>query len=56
MPKKDLTKIFVDENYSKPLSRNYSTNKMICNHFNEIWTIDLADFSDCKTSKNKGYR
>ena len=54
--KKDLTKIFIDEIYSKPPRRNYPTNKIIYNHIDEIWSIDLADFSDYKTSNNKGYR
>ena len=54
--KKDLTKIFIDEIYSKPPRRNYPTNKIIYNHIDEIWSTDLADFSDYKTSNNKGYR
>ena len=54
--KKDLTKIFIDETYSKPPRRNYPTKKIIYNHIDEIWSIDLADFSDYKTSNNKGYR
>ena len=54
--KKDLTKIFIDEIYSKPPKKNYPTNKMNYNHIDEIWSIDLADFSDYKTSNNKGYR
>ena len=28
-------------------------NKKIYNHIDEIWSIDLADFSDCKSSNNK---
>ena len=54
--KKDLTKIFIDEIYSKPPLRNYPTNKIIYNHLDEIWSIDLADFSDYKISNNKGFR
>ena len=54
--KKDLTKIIIDEIYSKPPRRKYPTNKIIYNHIDEIWSIDLADFSDYKTSNNKGYR
>ena len=53
---KDLTKIFIDEIYSKPPKKNYPTNKIIYNHVDEIWSIDLADFSDYKTSNNKGFR
>ena len=54
--KKDLMKIFIDELYSKPPKKNYPTNKIIYNHIDEIWSIDLGDFSDYKTSNNKGYR
>ena len=54
--KKDLTKIFISEMYSKPPRRNYPTNKIIYNHIDEIWSIDLADMVDCKTSNNKGFR
>ena len=54
--KRDLTKIFVDEIYSKPPLRNYPTNKIVYNSIDEIWSIDLADFSDYKTSNNKGFR
>ena len=52
----DLTKIFIDGIYSKPPRRNYPTNKIIYNHIDEILSIDLADFSDYKTSNNKSYR
>ena len=56
MIKKDLIKIFIDEIYSKPPRKNYPTNKIVYNHIDEIWSIDLADFSDYKTSNNKGFR
>ena len=56
MVKKDLTKIFIDEIYSKAPKKNYPTNKIVYNHLDEIWSIDLADFSDYKTSNNKGFR
>ena len=56
MSKKDLTKIFIDEIYSKPPKKNYPTNKIKYNHIDEIWSIDLADMVDYKISNNKGYR
>ena len=56
MINKDLIKIFVDEIYSKAPKRNYPTNKITYNSIDEIWSIDLADFSDYKTSNNKGFR
>ena len=54
--KKDLTKIFIDEIYGKPPKRNYETNKIVYNHIDEIWSIDLADMIDYKISNNKGFR
>ena len=56
MPQEDLTKIFIDEIYSEPPLRNHPTNKIIYKHNDEIWSIDLADFSEYKTSNNKGFR
>ena len=54
--KKDLTKIFIDEIYSKPAEKNYPTSKIIYNHIDEIWSIDLADTVDYKISNNKRFR
>ena len=56
MKKRDLIRIFVDEIYSKPPRKNYPTNKIVFNIINEIWSMDLLDFSDYKTSNNKGFR
>ena len=56
MINKDLSKIFVDEIYSQPPRKTYPTNKIIYNHTDEIWSIDLGDMIDYKTSNNKGYR
>ena len=56
MINKDLIKIFVDEIYSKLPLRNYPTNKIVYNHIDEIWSIDLVDMIDYKISNNKGYR
>ena len=52
---KDLPKIFIDEIYSSPPRKNYPTNKIVYNHIDEIWSIDLADMIDYKTSNNKGF-
>ena len=54
--KRDLTKIFIDEIYSKTPRRNYPTNKIVYNHIDEIWSVDLADMIDYKISNKKGYR
>ena len=56
MINKDLIKIFVDEIYSKPPRKSYPTNKIVYNHIDEIWSIDLADMIDYKISNNKGFR
>ena len=56
MINKDLTKIFIDEIYSIPPRKNYPTNKIVYNKIDEIWSIDSADFSNYKTSNNKGFR
>ena len=56
MSKKDLIKFFIEKIYSTPPKKNYSTNKIIYNHIDEIWSVDLADLSDYKTSNNKGFR
>ena len=56
MIKRDLTKIFIDEVYSKAPRKNYPTNKIIYNHIDEIWSIDLADMIDYKILNNKGFR
>ena len=53
---RDLTKIFIDETYSKPPLRNYPTNKRVYNNIDKIWSINLADMNDYKISNNKGYR
>ena len=54
--KKDLTKIFIGEIYSTPPRKNFPTNKITYNYNDEIRSIDLADFSDYKTSNKKGFR
>ena len=54
--KKDITKIFIDQIYSSPPEKSNPTNKMFYNHFDEIWSIDLADLLDYKKSNNKGFR
>ena len=56
MIKRYSTKIFIDEIYSKAPKKNYPTNKIIYNHIDEIWSIDLADMIDYKISNNKGFR
>ena len=52
---RDLTKIFIDETYSKAPKKNYPANKIVYNHLDELWSIDLADRIDYKISNNKGF-
>ena len=54
--KKDLTKIFINEIYSKAPRKNYESNKIIYNHIDETWSINLADMIDYKISNTKGFR
>ena len=54
MPKKDKIKTFFDEVLSSPPKKNYETNKIVYNHVDENWSIDLADMIDYKNSNNKG--
>ena len=54
--KKDSTKIFINGIHSKPPRKIYPTNKIVYNHIDEIWSIDLADMIDYKISNNKGFR
>ena len=53
---KDKIKIFIVEIYSKAPMKNYPTNKLVYNHINEIWSINLADMIDYKISNNERYR
>ena len=48
MTKKDLIKSFIDKKYSTPPRKNNPSNKIFHNHFDEIWSIDLADMTVTK--------
>ena len=56
MNKKDNIKTFIDEIYTTPPKKKYPTRKIVYNHIDEIWSIDLADMIDYKISNNKGCR
>ena len=36
--------------------RNYPTNKIVYDQFDQIWSIDLADMLDYTISNKKGFR
>ena len=38
------------------IEKKYPTIKIIYNHVDEIWSVDLADMIDYKISNNKGFR
>ena len=54
--KRDLIEIFIDEIYSSPPRKNYPTHKIIYSHIDEIWSSDLADMVDYKSSNNEELR
>ena len=56
MPKKDLTRNFIDEIYFSPPKKNYETNQIVYNHNDEIWSFDLADMIDYKISNKERVR
>ena len=47
---------FINEINSTAHRNIYPTNKISYNNIDEIWSIDLADFSDYKTPNKKGFR
>ena len=56
MAEEDIIKIFIDEIYPPPPRKTYPTKKLVNNHNDEIWSIDLADMIDYNISNNKGHR
>ena len=49
-------KIFINEIYSKPPKKNFSTNKTVVYLIDDIWSLDTLDLKDYGTENNKGYR
>ena len=39
-------KIFINEIYSKPPKKYYSTNKTDVYHIDDTWSLDILDFKD----------
>ena len=56
MVKRHLTKIFIDELFSKPPKKNYPTKKTKIKSIDETWSSDLLDMNDYGPKNNKGYR
>ena len=53
--KRGVTENFIDEIYSIPPRKIYPTKKIINNHIDETWNIDLIDMSNSKSSDNKTF-
>ena len=51
-----IIKIFINEIYSKPPKKNYSTNKTDVYHIDHIWSLDILDLKDYGPENNRGYR
>ena len=49
-------KIFINEIYSKPLKRNYPTNRTDVCHMVDNGSLDILDLKDYGPENNRGYR
>ena len=47
--------IFLNENYSKPLKKNYVTNETDVYHIDEIWSLDVLDLKDYGPENSRNY-
>ena len=56
MIKKGLSKMFIDEIYSKPPMRKYQSSKTIIKSIDDTWSSDLLDMNDYGIKNNKSYR
>ena len=52
--KNDITKIFINETYSKPPHKNYETNKTKIKSIDDTWSSDLLDMNDYGPKNNRG--
>ena len=48
-------KIFINEIYSKPLKRNYVTNRTDVYLINDIWSLNMLDLKDYGPENGKRY-
>ena len=46
--------LFLNEIYSKPPRKNYSTNKTDVYHIVDIWSLDILDLKDYDLEYNTG--
>ena len=52
----EIIKIFINEIYSKPPTKNYATNKTDVCHIDDIWSLDIPNFKDYGSENNTGCR
>ena len=55
MTQKNIKK-FINEIYSKPQKKYYSTNKTDVYHIDDTWSLDILDLKDYGPENNRGYR
>ena len=46
MIKQKLIDIFIIENQSEPVTKNYDTNEFVVKHFDNIWILASLDMID----------
>ena len=51
-----IIKVFINEIYSKPPKKNYSTNKIDVYYIDDICSLDILDLKDYDPKNNRGYR
>ena len=49
-------KIFINEIYSKPPKKKFSTNKTNVYQIDDIWSLDILDLKDYGPENSRGYR
>ena len=49
-------KVFINEIYSKPPKKYYTTNKTDVYHIDDTWSLDIIDLKDYGPENNRGYR
>ena len=49
-------KRFIDEIYSKPPKKDYTTNKTDVYNIDDIWSLDILDLKNYGPENNRNYR
>ena len=47
---------FINNNYSKPPKKSYSSNETDVYHIDDIWSLDILDLKNYGPEKNRGHR